>query len=171
MASLVVMGVSGCGKSRIGAAAAVQLGLPLIEGDEFHDADHRQRMRDGVPLTDVDRAAWLARLGAELARQPGGAVLTCSALRAAYREQLRAASPSLRFAWLELDAAAAQGRVAGRPGHFFPPALVATQFEALEPPLGEPGVLRLDACAPPEQLVGQITVWWRSAPVRLLPMT
>lgn len=161
MSALVVMGVSGCGKSRVGAAVADRLGLPLIEGDEFHSEANRALMREGVPLTDAHRADWLDRLGAALAARPDGAVLTCSALKRAYRERLRAASPGLRFAWLDLDAAAALARVAQRPDHFFPPSLVATQFDALEPPDGEAGVLRLDALLPPQALAERICAWLR----------
>jgi gluconokinase len=163
MTSLVVMGVSGCGKSRVGAAIAERLGLPLIEGDEFHSEANRQRMREGIPLTDHDRADWLDQLGAELARRPGGAVLTCSALKVAYRDRLRAASPGLRFAWLDLEAQAAQARVAQRAEHFFPAGLVATQFDALEPPTGEAGVLPLDALLPPEVIAGRVVAWLRDA--------
>lgn len=159
MTSLVVMGVSGCGKSLVGAEIAERLGLPLVEGDAFHSEANRALMRDGVPLTDAHRADWLDRLGAELALRPGGAVLTCSALKAAYRDRLRAASPGLRFAWLDLDAAAAQARVAQRPGHFFPPGLVATQFEALESPIDEPGVLRLDALLAPQAIAQSVVRW------------
>lgn len=160
MASLVVMGVSGCGKSHIGALVAQRLGLPLIEGDEFHSEANRALMREGVPLTDAHRADWLARLGAELASRPGGAVLTCSALKAAYRDRLRAAAPGLRFAWLDLAPGAAGARVAQRAEHFFPATLVATQFDALEPPHGEAGVLRVDALLPPEVIAGDIVGWW-----------
>ena len=160
MVSLVVMGVSGCGKSSVAAAVAEGLGLPLVEGDEFHSEANRALMRKGTPLTDAHRADWLDRLGMELARRQG-AVLTCSALKAAYRERLRAASPGLRFAWLDLDAASALARVAQRPTHFFPPSLVATQFDALEPPTNEAGVLRLDALQPPQQLAEQICRWMR----------
>jgi gluconokinase len=159
VASLVVMGVSGCGKSRVGSAVAERLGLPLIEGDEFHSEPNRARMREGVPLTDAHRADWLDRLGAELGLRPGGAVLTCSALKASYRDRLRAAAPGLRFAWLDLDAASAQARVAQRSAHFFPAGLVATQFDALEPPLNEPGVLRLDALLPPQAIAERIVRW------------
>jgi len=159
MASLVVMGVSGCGKSRVGAAIAERLTLPLVEGDEFHSEANRALMRDGIPLTDAHRANWLDRLGAELALRPGGAVLTCSALKASYRDRLRAAAPGLRFAWLDLDAASAQARVAQRSAHFFPAGLVATQFDALESPQGEPGVLRLDALLPPEVLAECVAGW------------
>jgi len=105
MTSLVVMGVSGCGKSHVGAVVAERLGLPLVEGDEFHSEPNRARMRDGIALTDDDRADWLDRLGAELRQRPGGAVLTCSALKASYRDRLRSCSPGLRFAWLDLDPA------------------------------------------------------------------
>lgn len=159
MASLVVMGVSGCGKSRVGAAIAERLALPLVEGDEFHSEANRALMREGIALTDAHRADWLDRLGAELARCPGGAVLTCSALKASYRDRLRAASPGLRFAWLDLDPASAETRVRERSAHFFPAGLVATQFDALEPPLDEPGVLRLDALLAPEALAERVVRW------------
>ena len=159
MTWIVVMGVSGCGKSRVGALIAEGLGLPLIEGDEFHSEANRARMRNGVALTDADRAGWLDTLGAQLRQHPAGAVLTCSALKVSYRERLRAAAPGLRFAWLDLDPASAQARVSQRSSHFFPAGLVATQFEALEPPLAEPGVLRLDALQPPEALARQAARW------------
>lgn len=159
MPSLVVMGVSGCGKSRVGAGIAERLGVPLIEGDDFHPESNRARMRSGIALTDGDRAAWLDLLAAQLQHHPLGAVLTCSALKASYRDRLRAACPGLRFAWLDLDPASARARVRERPAHFFPAALVATQFDALEPPGGEAGVLRLDALLPPEALAEQVTRW------------
>ena len=159
MTWIVVMGVSGCGKSRVGSLIAERLGLPLVEGDEFHSEANRERMRSGVPLTDQDRAGWLDTLGAELRARPGGAVLTCSALKVSYRDRLRAAAPGLRFAWLELDPASAQARVGERAAHFFPAGLVATQFETLEPPLAEPGVLRLDALQPPEEIAASVARW------------
>ena len=159
MTTLVVMGVSGCGKSRIGAMVAERLGVPLVEGDQFHSEANLALMRDGVPLTDAHRVDWLDRLGAELELRPGGAVLTCSALKASYRDRLRAAAPGLRFAWLDLDAASAQARVAQRSAHFFPAGLVATQFDALESPLNETGVLRVDALAPPQAIAEHIVRW------------
>ena len=159
MTWIVVMGVSGCGKSHVGALIAEGLGLPLVEGDEFHSETNRALMRSGTPLTDANRGEWLDALGAQLQSRPGGAVLTCSALKASYRDRLRAAAPGLRFAWLELDPAAAQARVARRASHFFPAALVATQFEALEPPLDEPLVLRLDALQPPEAIADRVVRW------------
>lgn len=156
---LVVMGVSGCGKSHLGALVASRLGLPLVEGDAFHPEANLARMREGVPLTDADRAGWLDALAAQLQARPQGAVLTCSALKAAYRARLRAAAPGLRFAWLDLDPAAALARVGQRDSHFFPAALVHSQFRDLEPPLGEEGVLRLDALQPPQALADQAVEW------------
>lgn len=167
MHSLVVMGVSGCGKSSVGAAIAKRLGLPLVEGDAFHSEANRARMQSGIPLTDADRAAWLDRLVAQLRLRPGGAVLTCSALKASYRDRLRSGATGLRFAWLDLDPASAQARVGQRPGHFFPPGLVATQFQALESPQGEPGVLRLDALLPPEALAERVVLWMRGSDASL----
>jgi gluconokinase len=153
------MGVAGCGKSSLGTAVAAALGLPLVEGDDFHPESRKAKMRQGVALTDADRRGWLATLGQELARQTKGMVLTCSALKRSYRDQLRAASPGLRFAFLDIDEASARQRVAARPAHLFPPALVASQFATLEPPLGEAGVLRLDATLAPEMLLQQTLHW------------
>lgn len=158
-ASLVVMGVAGCGKSSLGAGLAQRLGLPLIEGDDHHSPASRQKMREGVALTDADRAGWLATLAGLLARSPGGVVLTCSALRRAYREQLRAAAPGLRFVFIDIAPALARERVAARSAHFFNTALVDSQFATLESPVGEPGVLRVDAGEPLPRLLDQVVAW------------
>jgi gluconokinase len=115
-----------------------------------------------VPLTDADRADWLDELGRRLAAETEGAVLTCSALKRAYRERLRAAVPALRFVHLALTQQQALQRVAERSGsgrHFFPPSLVASQFATLESPEGEPGVLTLDATGAPDDLVGTTLAW------------
>jgi gluconokinase len=142
----VVMGVAGCGKSSLAEALSRQMDWPMIEGDAFHGAASLARMQAGIALTDDDRAAWLAALGRELARHPGGAVLACSALKRSYRDILRGAAPRLRFVFLDISRDAAQQRVTARAGeHFFHPGLVHSQFDALEPPLSEPDVLRLDA--------------------------
>lgn len=130
------MGVAGCGKSSLAAAFARAEALTLIEGDAFHSADSVDKMSRGVALTDADRARWLERLGAELRAHPRGVVLTCSALRRAYRERLRAASPGLRFAFREIDRHAALVRVNARAGaRFFSAGLVDSQFATLESPL------------------------------------
>lgn len=161
MNSLVFMGVAGCGKSSLGSAAASALGLPLIEGDDFHSDKSKQLMRSGVPLTDELRAGWLETLGAELAARPDGAVLTCSALKRAYREVLRRHAPGLRFVFLDITRDEAMRRVASRAGaHLFPTTLVDSQFATLESPVGEAGVLRVDATAPLPDLVAQVSAWF-----------
>ncbi|MEJ6021824.1 gluconokinase [Ramlibacter sp. PS4R-6] len=149
------MGVAGCGKSEAGQRIAQALQLPLVEGDAFHPPSNIAKMRAGTPLADEDRAGWLDALARELAAQPQGAVLTCSALKRAYRERLRAAVPALKFVHLALPVEEAQRRVASRPGHFMPPSLVASQFAALEDPAGEPGVVTVDATRPLEDVAAQ----------------
>ena len=156
---LVVMGVAGCGKSAVGVRIAQLLGLPLIEGDEFHPGRNIEKMRQGLPLDDQDRAGWLERLGEELLRHPAGAVLTCSALKRAYRDSLRRAVPDLHFVHLVLSQEQALQRVAARNDHFYPPSLVASQFEALEDPRFEPRVLAVDACLPVEQIAARTADW------------
>ena len=149
---VVVMGVSGCGKSEAGQRLAALLHLPLIEGDVFHPQSNIDKMRSGIALTDDDRAGWLDVLAHELARHPHGAVLTCSSLKKSYRDRLRAATPGLKFVHLSLPLEEAQRRVAARPGHFYPPSLVASQFAALENPDGEDGVVVVDACLPLDEV-------------------
>lgn len=160
MNSIVMMGVAGCGKSSAGQALASTLGLPLIEGDEFHPASNLDKMRQGLALTDADRADWLSALGLALTQHEGGAVLTCSALKRAYRDRLRAQVPGLLFVFLDIDPATARQRVTARAGeHLFPPSLVDSQFATLESPVGEPGVLRVDATQPLDQLSSVVATW------------
>ncbi len=160
MTRVVVMGVAGCGKSSLAAALATAEGLPMIEGDDFHSEANRQKLRAGTALTDSDREAWLGALAAELACRPGGAVLSCSALKYRYREGLRAAAPGLRFVFLAIGEVAAEARVRARSGgHFFNASLVPNQFAVLEPPHGEPGVLTLDALRPVSELQQAASRW------------
>ena len=160
MSSLVFMGVAGCGKSSLAQAVARAEGLPMIEGDDFHPAANKALMRAGTPLTDADRDGWLHVLAAQLAAHPGGAVLACSALKRAYRDALRAASPGLRFVFLQIDTESAQRRVNQRAAtHFFSATLVASQFSTLEHPAGEAGVLVVDALLPIDALLRQVRAW------------
>lgn len=152
---VVVMGVAGCGKSAVGQRMAAHLDLPLIEGDDFHPKRNIHKMQQGIALTDEDRADWLQALGLELGRHESGAILTCSALKRAYRETLRAAVPDLRFVHLVISQEESLRRVASRPGHFYPPSLVASQFEALQAPAGEAGVISLDANRSLDELAEQ----------------
>lgn len=157
---LVVMGVSGCGKSSVGRAVAEAQACTLIEGDDFHSVESRDKMSRGIALTDADRAGWLTQLGTEMQKHPQGVVLTCSALKKAYRDRLRESVPGLRFAFLDIDRAEAERRVIARAAtHFFSAKLVDNQFATLESPVGEPGVLRLDATEPLAQLQQRLSQW------------
>lgn len=157
--SIVIMGVAGCGKSSLGVAVAQALHLPLVEGDDFHSAESRQKMSQGIALTDDDRAGWLDRLSDQLRQHPDGIVLTCSALKQAYRERLRQAAPGLRFAFLQISRAQAQARVGSRDAHFFSTTLVDSQFATLQDPSAEAGVLTLDATLPLQQLQAEVAAW------------
>jgi len=162
---VVVMGVAGCGKSAVGRRLAAQLGLTLIEGDDFHSAANLAKMKRGLPLNDEDRADWLQALGRQLASQSAG-VLSCSALKRAYRDTLRAAVPDARFVHLAITQTEALRRVSLRADHFYPPSLVASQFEALQAPHGaphsEPYALTLDGSADLDELARQAVQWLRS---------
>lgn len=162
--SLVVMGVAGCGKSTLAAALALRLDRAWVDGDQFHSEASRRKMAQGVALDDADRAGWLASLCAQLQQHPDGVLVACSALKRSYREQLRRASPGLRFAFLDIDKAEASRRVSTRGTHFFAASLIDSQFETLESPVGEPGVLRLDALRPLGELETQVCDWLDRAP-------
>ena len=156
---VVVMGVSGCGKSHVGLALAQLLGLPMIEGDEFHPQGNIDKMARGEALGDADRAGWLRILGEQLHAHPGGAVLACSALKKKYRDALRAAVPGLAFLHLAITPEESQRRVSSRPEHFYPPSLVASQFEALEDPSGEARVLTACGTLPIERIAQEAALW------------
>ncbi len=165
--AVVVMGVSGCGKSTLADALALRLGVPFVEGDQFHPLANQAKMKAGTPLTDEDRWGWLAALTEQLSRHPQGAVLSCSSLKQSYRDRLRQAAVPVRFVWLELTPDEATRRVAQRGAtHFFPKTLVDNQFATLEPPVGEPGVLRLDATAALGQLTNEVLEWLNATPSR-----
>jgi gluconokinase len=153
---VIVMGVSGSGKSTVARLLAAELKWPFADGDDFHTPANVARMRAGHPLRDADRAPWLAAIAAWAGGQHRGAVLACSALRRCYRDVLRGAGPDVRFAVLSLDGAALARRVKHRTGHFMPESLLASQlatFEALQP--DESGVT-VDVTGPPEQVVRAI---------------
>ncbi|MFM0171747.1 gluconokinase [Paraburkholderia sediminicola] len=142
---IVVMGVSGSGKSTLARELAVALAGVFIEGDEHHSAESRDKMCRGIALCDSDREPWLDRLAGQMDEIQGVAVLSCSALKRHYRERMRARVAGLRFVFLDIPLSAAIARVAGRTDHEFPATLVADQFDTLESPVGEAGVLHLCA--------------------------
>lgn len=164
--ALVVMGVAGCGKSSIAAAIVRHGGGVLIEGDDFHPPANHEKMSQGIPLTDEDRAGWLATLGEALSKAVAAGerpVLACSALKRNYREQLREAVPGLGFVFLELSRDEAEKRMRNRTGHFMPTSLIDSQFATLEPPHGEPRTLVVDARLSIDELGLQAAEWWRDA--------
>ena len=133
---VVVMGVSGCGKTTVGRALAEALGWPFLDADDFHPPANVEKMRAGTPLTDDDRWPWLDRLAAEMSAidaRGGGAVLGCSALKEAYRTRLARAG-DVRLVHLKGDRATIASRLAARAGHYMPPTLLASQFATLEEP-------------------------------------
>lgn len=156
---LVVMGVSGTGKSTVGAAIAQRLGMRYIEGDQYHSAVNLRKMAAGMPLTDEDRRDWLLTLQSHLrkAREADeSVVLSCSALKRAYRDLLRAADPHVCFIHLTGSRDAIAARMHQRTGHFMPPALLDSQLRDLEPPGPDEHAFSFDMEMPLEVLLEQI---------------
>lgn len=156
LAAIVVMGVSGCGKSTVGALLAERLGWPFEDGDSFHPPANVEKMRSGTPLTDEDRWPWLAAIAARIAsaREGGeGVVVACSALKRSYRDALRAGHADIRFLHLTGEPALIMARQAARQGHYMPASLVASQFATLEPPDTEADVIDLDVDPEPPVIV------------------
>jgi carbohydrate kinase (thermoresistant glucokinase family) len=161
---VVVMGVSGCGKSTVGRLLADLLHVHYVEGDELHPPENVARMAAGIPLTDADRHGWLQSVGDQLGNataQARGVVAGCSALKRRYRDQLRRAAPDLRFVHLHGDVALLRERLAARRGHYMPPSLLQSQLDTLEPPTPDEQALSLDIAKPPEQLAADAARWLR----------
>ncbi|NJL45456.1 MAG: gluconokinase [Leptolyngbyaceae cyanobacterium SM2_3_12] len=153
---IIVMGVSGVGKTTIGTLLAQQLAVPFYDGDNFHSAANIAKMRQSLPLTDDDRALWLAALGdfiQNLVNSQQSAVIACSALKAAYRQQLGRGDSHIQFVYLKGDYDLIQGRLNQRQGHFMAPTLLASQFATLEEPEDS---LVVDVAAPPQVVVQTI---------------
>lgn len=154
--AIIVMGVSGCGKSTVGVELAEKLGIPFQEGDRLHPPANVEKMSTGTPLTDDDRWPWLDLVGAELRKgyEAGGVVISCSALKKSYRDRLReACGGPLAFVYLEGSVELLTSRMGARKGHFMPLSLLKTQLDTLEVPTGEPGVVTVDIDATPEEIV------------------
>ncbi|MET0900825.1 MAG: gluconokinase [Mycobacterium sp.] len=130
---IVVMGVSGSGKSTVGAALAQRLRVPFADADDFHPEANIEKMSAGHSLDDDDRYPWLEIIGEWLAAHPDGGVMSCSALKHKYRDQLRRHCPDTHFLHLAGTAEVIGRRQASRPGHFMPASLLQSQFNTLEP--------------------------------------
>lgn len=151
---LVVMGVSGTGKSTIGRGLAETLDLPFVEGDDLHPESNVAKMAAGIPLTDADRAPWLDLIAAELNRP---VVVTCSALKRAYRDRLRRVAPDLVLVYLHGDPELLASRMAQRDGHFMPTALLESQLETLEEPAPDEDAIGVDVMLRPDEIVELVT--------------
>ena len=156
--AIIVMGVSGSGKSSIGEGLAGALGLDFIDGDGLHSPENVAKMAGGTPLVDEDRWPWLDKIGATLgdrAAHPAGAVVACSALRKIYRDRIRAAAGQpIRFVFLDAPQSIVSERLGARKGHFMPPSLLVSQYATLERPAGdEPDVLSVAVDASIEEIV------------------
>jgi gluconokinase len=151
---LVVMGVSGSGKSTIGRALAARLGLTFLDADDLHPPGNIAKMRRGEPLNDSDRAPWLDQVGARL--HPG-TIIACSALRRSHRDRLRqAAGAPLVFLYLCGSEALLADRLRGREGHFMPASLLPSQLATLEEPDGEEGAVVVDITRAVPDLVEEL---------------
>ncbi|MBA1350114.1 gluconokinase [Rhizobium sp. WYCCWR 11146] len=146
--AIIVMGVSGCGKSSVGEKLAEALHLAFVEGDALHPAANVEKMSKGIPLTDEDRMPWLDRIGEDMKasmEKSEGIIVSCSALKRIYRDRLRAAvGGNLFFVYLEGSKALLMKRMGERKGHFMPASLLESQLATLEPPTGELGVVTVD---------------------------
>jgi gluconokinase len=156
---IVVMGVSGSGKSTIGRALAERLHWRFAEGDEFHSAANIAKMRAGVALTDEDRWPWLDAIAEWIrdARAKGErCVVACSALKRAYRERIAAGREDVRFVHLAGDPDAIAVRLARRTGHYMPLSLLKSQFDALEPPAADERAVLVSADEVPDRIVSDV---------------
>jgi gluconokinase len=149
---VIVMGVSGCGKSTVGRVLAQRLGWPYVDGDDLHPAANVAKMAAGHPLNDEDRWPWLRAIRGQLDTWDatvGDGVVACSALRRVYRDVLRDGPGETRFVFLDVDPDVLAARLAHRSGHFMPGSLLMTQLAALEPPGPDEHAIRIVVHADP----------------------
>lgn len=164
-AALVVMGVSGSGKSTIAVAVAARCGALFLDADDFHTSANTAKMAAGVPLTDLDRLPWLAAVGDEIARRTASGrsvVVACSALRRDYRDILRERGGDLVFAHLHGSFALLAARLTSRTGHFMPPSLLASQLGALELLDPDETGFVVDIDQPVADVVTAVLAGWRT---------
>jgi gluconokinase len=150
---VVVMGVSGSGKTTVGVILAEQLGVPFADADDFHSDEAKAKMAAGHPLDDEDRVPWLVRLADWLRSHPDGAVLACSALKHRYRDVLRTGADRLCFLQLAGDPSVVTQRVGHRAHHYMPASLVQSQYDALELLSADEFGVVVDFTPGPEQIV------------------
>lgn len=156
---IILMGVSGAGKSLVGKRLATELEWSFYEGDDYHPRNNIEKMSQGMPLTDADRAPWLRALHGligDLVARDESAILTCSALKRAYREQLRHGYQDVRIIYLRGSYELIRQRLKKRQGHFMNAALLASQFEVLEEPDVSEESLTVEVSQSPKAIVASI---------------
>jgi gluconokinase len=156
------MGVSGSGKSTVGAALARRLGVPFADADAFHPPANIAKMAAGTPLNDEDRHPWLEAVGKWLADQQNGGVMSCSALKRTYRDRLRTRCPHIEFLHLTGSPELIAGRQAGRKGHFMPSALLKSQFDTLEPLAPDEHGMAIDVGSSVDKIVERFVAYLSS---------
>jgi gluconokinase len=155
---LIVMGVSGCGKTTIGEMLAERLNCAFADADSFHSQANKDKMHKGIPLTDDDRWPWLKAIRASIVEKKSeGAtqVYACSALKRVYRDILRDGDKDVTFVYLKGTPELLRERIKTRKGHFFDPALLQSQLDTLEPP-GPDEAIEVDITLPPSQIVDKV---------------
>jgi gluconokinase len=155
---VVVTGVAGAGKSTVGRALAARLDAQFVDADEFHSPESLAKMQAGIPLDDADREPWLAGIRRAIERWSADGlnhVLACSALKMRYRDRLKRGDENVQFVFLRGSFALIEERLRERPGHFFAPRLLESQFAALEAPTDQEA-LCIDAVLPPEIIVERV---------------
>jgi gluconokinase len=163
--AIVVMGVSGSGKTTVGKALAERLGFAFRDGDEFHPAQNVEKMRAGIPLDDSDRAPWLAAIAAwidEMRAANRHGIVACSALKRAYRDVIVGERADVRLVYLKGSRELIAGRMAARRGHFMPASLLASQFAALEEPGDDEGAIVVPIEEGPVEIVEAIVASLRA---------
>jgi gluconokinase len=154
---MVLMGVSGCGKTAVGKALAARLGVAFRDGDDLHPPENVAKMSRGEPLDDADRWPWLTQVGRALAESEGPMIIGCSALKRSYRDHIvREAGGPVGFVHLAGAREVIEARMKARKGHFMPPALLTSQFATLEPPGPDENAITVDIDQPIEGVVDAI---------------
>lgn len=156
---VVVMGVSGSGKSTIGDMLAEKLDLPYYDGDDLHPQSNIDKMAEGTPLTDEDRWPWLKLVGEWLSERPDGGIIGCSALKRSYRDAIREASPGVVFVHVHGSEELLRERMDHRPGHFMPSSLLQSQFATLEPLAEDEKGKVFDVSGSPREIVDAAAEW------------
>jgi beta-N-acetylhexosaminidase len=161
---IVVMGVSGSGKSTVGERLADALQVPFVDGDDLHPDANKAKMAGGTPLEDADRWPWLALVGEAMAQSPDGIVVACSALKRTYRDAIRAKAPDALFVYLEGSVELLRERIGNRIGHFMPAALLDSQLATLEVPAADERAITTDVAAALDETISSLVARITASP-------